>query len=259
MKKLINFDNANEIQKLADKKYGGNFSLAVNSVMNLAIDSDDFCNDVDKSKQPISGERLGYKDAVAFTNYIQSDHAKLANLPERLLDAALTGIDASLFNERVRNLIGCDNTESIRLASKVIYDATPLTKNCSYIKTAAELASAYMSYKGNDRKHHKSESHYHDHIVNNFSTHFPPYEFINNEVVTSDGADRIDILAKCKETGRDVIIELKLGGKSAHKQLRSYAYEFENPILINVSEDEVGNKRDGITYITYKDIGVSLD
>lgn len=259
MKKLIDFNKAEEIQELANKRYGGNFSLAVNSVMSLALDSDDFCNNVDKSKQLISGEQLGYEDAVEFANYIQSDHAKLAKLPERLLDAALAGVDASLFNERINRMLSCDSVESIRIASKVIYDAPPITNNCRYIKTAAELASAFMSYKGNDRKTYKSESHYHNNIINNFSAYFPNYDFVDNEVVTSDGADRIDILARCKKTGGDVIIELKVGNKSAHKQLRSYAYDFEKPILINISEDEVRNKREGITYLTYSDIGASLD
>lgn len=259
MKKLINFNKANEIQDLANKRYGGNFSLAVNSVMNLAIDSDDFCNDIDKSVQTINGDKFSHEDIFEFIDYIKSEHAKLANLPNRFLDAAMAGIDASLFNERLKNLFICDSDESRKIASKLIHGAAPITENCKHIKTASELASVWLSYKGNDRKSGKSEFNYHKAIVDNFNDYFQDYTIIGNEVVTDDGADRIDILAKCNKTGRDVIIELKIGGKSAHKQLRSYAYEFENPILINLSEDDVNNKRDGITYLTYKELGVSLD
>ena len=125
------------------------------------------------------------------------------------------------------------------------------------MKLASELASTYLLCNGNERKSNRSEKYYHEEIVNNFNDYFDDYDFVGNEVVTSDGADRIDILAECKKTCRDVIIELKLGCKSAHKQLRSYAYEFENPILINISEQEVKNKRDGITYLTYDDIGIA--
>lgn len=259
MKKLIKFENYKEIQLLADKKYGGNFSLAVNSVMNLALESDDFCNDADKSEQPIRGELIGHQNIIEFANYIKSDHAKLANFPDRFMDAAIAGIDASLFNERLRELFTCDSDESRSFASKVIYDSMPITENCKYIKTASELASTWLRSGGRERKVYKSESHYHQVIVENFKDYFNGYDFIGSEVVTKDGADRIDILARCSETSRSVIIELKVGNKSAHKQLRSYAYEFKNPILINISEDEVKNKREGITYLTYKDIGVSVD
>lgn len=259
MKKLINFNKVNEIQDLANKRYGGNFSLAVNSVMNLALDSDDFCNDINKSVQTINGDKFSHEDIFEFIDYIKSEHAKLANLPDRFLDAAMAGIDASLFNERLKMLFECDSNESKSIASKLIYDAIPITENCKYIKNASELASVWLSYKGGERKFYKSESNYHKTIVNNFNNYFQDYTLIGNEVLTDDGADRIDILAKCNNTGRDVIIELKVGNRSAHKQLRSYAYEFENPILINLSEEDVKNKRDGITYLTYKELGVSLD
>lgn len=259
MKKLINFENHKEIQLLADKKYGGNFSLAVNSVMNLALESDDFCNDVDKSERPIRGDLITHENIIEFANYIKSDHAKLANFPDRFMDAAIAGIDASLFNERLRDLFTCSSDESRSFASSVIYDSMPITENCKYIKTASELASTWLRSGSRERKSHKSEAQYHQIIVENFKDYFSRYDFTGNEVVTKDGADRIDILARCSETGRDVIIELKVGNKSAHKQLRSYAYEFENPILINISEYDVRNKRDGIIYLTYTDIGVLID
>ena len=259
MKKLINFDRAKDIQKLANKKYGGNFSLAVNSVMNLAVESDDFCNDVKKLEEPMTGESFSSKEVMEFIEYMKSEHAKLGKLPDRILEAALVGVDASLINERVKMLINSNDYESTEIASNEIYESMPITKNCKYIKTAAELASVWMLSGGRGGKTHKSEANYHNLIVDNFEAYFPNYKLVDSEALTSDGADRMDILAKCKSTGRDVIIELKVGCKSAHKQLRSYAYDFEDPILINISEDLVKNKRGGIEYLTYKDLGINLD
>lgn len=258
MKKLINFNRVDEIQALANKRYGGNFSLAVNSVMSLALDSADFWSGDDNSVKQISSEKISHKDILEFAAYIESEHAKLANFPDRFLDAVMIGVDASMFNDRLKSLFTCDSDEDLRCAAKEIFESRQITENCQYIKDASELAAVWLTYKGNDRNP-RSEAKYHQAIVSNFKDYFQEYTLAGSEVTTDDGADRIDILAKCDKTGRDVIIELKIGGKSAHKQLRSYAFEFENPILINVSEDDVKNKRDGITYLTYKDIGVSLD
>lgn len=66
--------------------------------------------------------------------------------------------------------------------------------------------------------------------------------------------DRIDILAKDKNTGQDVIIELKKFSKDGYRQLRSYGYYFENPRLINISEKEVPNKKEGIEYFTFTEL-----
>ena len=86
------------------------------------------------------------------------------------------------------------------------------------------------------------------------------YEFLHRELKASEmDNDRIDILAKHIITGRIAIIELKLGSKSGHKQLRSYAVGFDNPILINISEDDVKLKRDDIKYMTFSDIGLTRE
>lgn len=120
------------------------------------------------------------------------------------------------------------------------------------------LASMHMSDVKNNKKE-KSEKKYHGKLIDFFDSAFPYLEFVASEARPhDDDRDRIDILAKCRETGRDAIIELKLGNKSAHKQLRSYAYGFDDPILINVSEGEVSIKREGIIYTTFEEIGIKL-
>jgi len=100
-----------------------------------------------------------------------------------------------------------------------------------------------------------SEELYKKALIQNFNMAFPIYDFVKSERVTID-YDRIDILAKCKETNRDVIIELKVGNKSGHKQLRSYAYEFDNPILINISEQLPKRECADVAYKTFGELGI---
>lgn len=88
-------------------------------------------------------------------------------------------------------------------------------------------------------------------IVSNFKRIFRGYTLISEEYKLPDG-DRIDLLAEETKTGRDVVIEIKPKPVSAHKQLRSYGYYFENPILINVTPSPVKSKADGIKYVVCK-------
>jgi len=103
-----------------------------------------------------------------------------------------------------------------------------------------------------------NEINYQKKVVSNFKKIFPTFKLIKKEYKLSDG-DKIDILAKCMDTKKYVIIELKIGNKSGRKQLRSYATHFENPILINISEKEVNNKTNDILYKTYKELGICYD
>jgi len=100
-----------------------------------------------------------------------------------------------------------------------------------------------------------SETQYKELLIRNFSTinQFKIFQFISKEARLKHG-DRIDILCKEILSERPVIVELKLGAKSAHKQLRSYAVSFDNPILINISEKLPPNKRDDISYYTYDEL-----
>jgi len=100
-----------------------------------------------------------------------------------------------------------------------------------------------------------SETQYKELLIRNFSTidQFKIFQFVSKEAKLKHG-DRIDILCKEILSERPVIVELKLGAKSAHKQLRSYAVSFDNPILINISEKLPPNKRDDISYYTYDEL-----
>ncbi len=102
-----------------------------------------------------------------------------------------------------------------------------------------------------------SERYYQNKIIDNFNNIeiFNNYIFIENEKKLNDG-DKIDIFAKTKDNDRPIIIELKIKNKSGRKQLRSYATHFENPILINISEEYPCNITEDIIYLTYKDLGI---
>lgn len=104
----------------------------------------------------------------------------------------------------------------------------------------------------------QSELRIHRFVVENFSSIFGGYKYIGSEVEV-DGGDKIDILAK-DEKGRDALIEIKVGGVSAHKQLRSYSFSFDNPLLINLTYFPVPDKKrvSGITYIDLELISETL-
>ena len=84
-------------------------------------------------------------------------------------------------------------------------------------------------------------------ILGEWDNVFPEYELLEQEVLLPDG-DRIDILAKTKDN-TPVIIEVKPYPKSAHKQLRSYAVHYTNPILVNITPTIPKNKVDDIIYV----------
>lgn len=80
------------------------------------------------------------------------------------------------------------------------------------------------------------------------------YIFVDNQVQMPDG-DVLDILAVDKETGQDVIIEIKVDGRNPYKQLRSYNFHFDNKAkMVALTISEVVNKKDGIEYLTFKDV-----
>lgn len=104
-----------------------------------------------------------------------------------------------------------------------------------------------------------SEKEYHKYILDNFNQIFPNYILQESEFKI-EGVGRIDILAKDKSTNREVIIELKTKKQNPSKQLLAYSKDFENPILIGITEKEINIKSriDGILYFTYKELGLNL-
>jgi len=138
-----------------------------------------------------------------------------------------------------------------------LIDMSVVDTSSSSLILYSGLASIRM--KGREKTIGTSEKDYHDELCTSFGKYLPDLTFIDREVqIDVDDRDRLDILAESKD-GRPVIIELKLGKKSAHKQLRSYAVGFENPILINISEELPPNRRSDINYMTFKGIGIDFD
>lgn len=181
--------------------------------------------------------------------------------PDRLMEVLFYGICASQlseaclldFNSKAKRK---ESFELTQQSACVLVPNTPMSMLMSYV----QFGITAMHLKSSGSKLNKAkEKDYQGLLIERFSSAFPYLDFVASEVRPSDDdRDRIDILAKTKDNNRDVIIELKLGKRSAHKQLRSYAYGFNDPILINVSEEDVDNKRDGIIYKTFSEIGVSL-
>lgn len=136
------------------------------------------------------------------------------------------------------------NLSSILLLEERVAELDDKSRESEFYKS---IYLTNLALNAIDRK--APELEIHKKVVLEFGTLFPLYTFIKSEYVLPDG-DKVDILAKEKTTGRDVIIELKAVNKSAHKQLRSYAVHFKNPILINVTPGKVKNKVKGIMYVT---------
>ena len=90
-------------------------------------------------------------------------------------------------------------------------------------------------------------------VISNFNLIFPYYKFISCEKQV-DGVGKIDIYALYGE--RSVIIELKTGNKNPNTQLIAYGSQFENPILIGITEKEINSKKkiDGIFYFTMSEL-----
>ena len=90
-------------------------------------------------------------------------------------------------------------------------------------------------------------------IVNNFKKIFPDYSFVCCEKAV-EGIGRIDIFATYKE--RAVIIELKTGNRNPNSQLIAYGSKFENPILIGITEQEIGEEKklNNIEYFTFNEL-----
>lgn len=183
------------------------------------------------------------------------------NIPNRMCEVLVYGIAAAQLGEACdKNFKGeIDYHKSFEMAENSAVSIIPnsiVGKLRLYVQLG--LASMRMS-EVKDKNHQKSEKIYHSKLIDMFDIAFPYFDFIGSEVRPHDeDRDRIDILAKCKDSDRHAIIELKVGNKSGHKQLRSYAHGFNNPILINISEEEVKTKRDGIIYKTFDEIGIKL-
>jgi RecB family endonuclease NucS len=109
---------------------------------------------------------------------------------------------------------------------------------CAYLKDSL-LAEYVMRVYGSPTNNLK-EVDMSDYIVQNFNKIFPDYKFIKREEPV-EPIGRIDILANDNITKRPVIIELKVKKKNPNTQLLAYGENFNNPILIGITEEELPN------------------
>ena len=161
------------------------------------------------------------------------------------------GLQLSLLEAKLKDAEATNyDIKSLRLNDDIIR---------SDVNNVVDLFLAEFAYSVRKKRKTITEKDYQNELVLNFGKYFPQYNIKAAEMkISQSDNDRIDIYAKCRTTHRDVIIEIKMGAKSAHKQLRSYAWEFDDPILINLSEKPVKTQREGIVYLTFDDIALQL-
>ena len=186
-------------------------------------------------------EIIDYVESIETTDY----------LPDRIFDAIGMGVTYSLLRSNVSCLEENPNSyQYFNHIDRINYSDSKLS---TYL-----FMGMMLGRRKNRNGNYLSEKNYHSFMVSNFNRIFPEYIFVDSEFsLSGEDRDRVDILAKEIKTDRPVIIELKVGSISAHKQLRSYAYHFKNPILVNVSESLPKSRREGIIYRTYEGLGIS--
>ena len=118
-----------------------------------------------------------------------------------------------------------------------------------------EHISLYLAFllHGSRKKEHDYQSE----IIGKFNALFPNLDFVSSEYKISNSC-RIDVLAKEKQNGKDVIIELKTGRNNPTPQLIRYSKYFKAPLLIGITEERLkdSEKEEGIIYYTYSDLGL---
>lgn len=110
-----------------------------------------------------------------------------------------------------------------------------------------------FKYEESKDKKHKSEYCINKFVKDNFNRIFPNYTFIKEEYIVKN-IGKIDILAKDRVNGRDVIIEIKRDKENPNKQLLAYSKEFDNPILIGITNMDSKYYLTNINYIKVSDI-----
>lgn len=132
-----------------------------------------------------------------------------------------------------------------------IYYTLYKSESLTYLKDILDIEIYY--YNQTDRKENITEKQIQDYIIQNFNKIFPNYIFVGKEICV-DKIGKIDILAKDKESGRDVIIEIKKGEQNPNKQLLAYAKGYKNPILIGITNMDKKFYLDNIKYISVPNI-----
>lgn len=131
------------------------------------------------------------------------------------------------------------------------YSNEAITYLCDCISCEKVLPFNFESQRTFDEKTFQKK------IIGSFDSIFPDFTYVGNEVPVPN-VGRIDILAKEKASGRDVIIELKVDDKNPTRQLLAYATAYNDPILVGVSTKKFLFKESDnrIRYYTYEELGI---
>lgn len=145
------------------------------------------------------------------------------------------------------------NNADLRILAQVIYEYSEIYGLRTIILLAetlyADLNLPYRSIKARECTEAKMKKE----ILDNFDKIFPGCDHIEEEKYVK-GIGKIDIYAE--KNGRPIIIELKIDRKNPNQQLLSYGSNFDNPILIGITETpfDNGSKIDGIEYYTFSEL-----
>ena len=145
------------------------------------------------------------------------------------------------------------NNADLRILAQVIYEYSEIYGLRTIILLAetlyADLNLPYRSIKARECTETKMKKE----ILDNFDKIFPGCDHIEEEKYVK-GIGKIDIYAE--KNGRPIIIELKIDRKNPNQQLLSYGSNFDNPILIGITETpfDNGSKIDGIEYYTFSEL-----
>lgn len=145
------------------------------------------------------------------------------------------------------------NNADLRILAQAIYEYSEIYGLRTIILLAetlyADLNLPYRSIKARECTEAKMKKE----ILDNFDKIFPGCDHIEEEKYVK-GIGKIDIYAE--KNGRPIIIELKIDRKNPNQQLLSYGSNFDNPILIGITETpfDNGSKIDGIEYYTFSEL-----
>lgn len=145
----------------------------------------------------------------------------------------------------------------LRILYRELEDFKPLYGNTAiaYLRDCVQVEMTLPCK--NPIKRRYTEKELQNTLVEHFSTTFPSYAFISTEVPVK-GVGRIDILARDLSSNRYVIIELKVKSKNPTSQLLAYASNYENPVLIGITEETLttDQKSTSVQYYTFRELGV---
>lgn len=210
-----------------------------------------------------------------FEEYKKTDPLNLITLNNNLIVEIkeniknLINIQKLSVTEILQTFNNCNNFEQCLYLLNFYYENNIYTlincldfenyiKNLGYLNLVTNFSREYL-YKcikscQKEQENKLTEKIIKDYIISNFNKIFPNYTFIGTEIPIKN-IGRIDILALDNISKRDVIIEIKKGTENPNKQLLAYSHNFDNYILVGITNMKKELYLDEIKYYTLKDIG----